>query len=122
MEGENKYRKLSEDAKEYLKMRYDLLRLELLEKLSLIVSLVLLIVISVVFLLSAFMYASLALVFYLRNIWGSPVPGFLLLCGVFLAIAALLFVMKEKWFVNPLIKQLSAILFKDESTEEEVKK
>lgn len=118
MESENKYRKFSQNAKEYLQMRYDLLRLELLEKLSLIVSLVLLIVIGIVFLLSSLMYASLAFVFYLKGIWGSAVPGFLIMCAVLLVITALLFVMKEKWFVNPLIKQLSSILFKDSDKEE----
>jgi len=117
MEEGKKGWKLSENVKDYLKMRYDLLRLELLEKLSLIVSLILLIVIGIVFLLSALLYASMALIFSLREVWGF-VPGFLLMSGVFLAITAVLFVMKEKWFVNPLIKQLSAILFKETNKEE----
>ena len=119
MEEKTKGWKFAGNTKEYLKMRYDLLRLELLEKLSLIVSLILVIVIGVVFLLSALLYLSMALIFSLRSVWGSLVPGFLLMSGVFLVITVLLFVMKDRCFVNPLIKQISAILFKNNDKEEE---
>jgi hypothetical protein len=110
--------KFSDNVKEYLRMRYDLLRLELLEKLSLIVSLILVIVVGSFFLLSALLYLSMALIFTLREAWGSLVPGFLLMSGVFLVITVLFFVMKDRWFVNPLIKQISSILFKDNNKEE----
>lgn len=113
-EEKNKYKQIANDAKEYLRMQYDLLRLEMLEKLSLIISLVLVIIICVILFLAAFIYFSFALVFWLKDFFGgSMIPAFLIVGGVFLILVFIFLAVKDKMFVNPLIKQISSILFKE---------
>ena len=75
MKLDPEYKQLLNDAKEYISLRYDLLRLEVLEKLSLILSLFILIVISVMLALAAFVYFSLAFAYYLKSLLGSMTPG-----------------------------------------------
>ena len=55
--ADNNYQQLIDDSKRYLRMRYDMLRLELLEKLSRIVALILLVVVSTVLALATFVHS-----------------------------------------------------------------
>ena len=69
--ADNNYQQLIDDSKRYLRMRYDMLRLELLEKLSRIVALILLVVVSTVLALAAFVYFTFALVAWEISIFSS---------------------------------------------------
>ncbi|MCI7430135.1 MAG: phage holin family protein [Bacteroidales bacterium] len=120
--ADSTYQHLIDDSKRYLRMRYDMLRLELLEKLSRIVALILLVVVSTVLALAAFIYFTFALVAWLTPMLGAVLP----LCivgGVFVLLLILGIVFRKSLFINPLISQLSHILFyetpKSESDENE---
>lgn len=112
MEDDNKYKKLTRDAKQYFRTRYDLLRLEMLEKMSQILSLILFIVVVLVLVLAAFIYFSFALVFWLESFFNSMIPPFLIVGAAFVVLIILVAVLKDKIFLQPVIKQLSAIIFK----------
>lgn len=106
------YNTLLKDAKTYLNTRYDLLRLELLEKLSRIIGLILLALVIVLLVFGAFAFFGMALVFLLSKV----VPLSLSCCilgGVFLLVIALTYLFKEQWFINPIVRQLSKILFSE---------
>ena len=85
------YQKLVDEIKSYLQVRYDLVRLSALEKMSKILGLVL--VTFVVILL-------------------------LIVGALVLVMIALVIIFREKWFINPIIGALSAILFADEQENE----
>lgn len=114
----NNYKQLLEDGQRYLRTRYDLLRLELLEKLSRIIALILVLVISIVLVLTAFVYFSFALVSWMSQYFGNPVPAFCIVGGTFLLLLALVFILRKQIFLNPLIRQLSEILFKEIPTDD----
>ena len=106
----NDYRKLLEDSKEYLKTRYDLLRLELLDKLSLILGLLVFIIVALFILLAAIAYFSVALVGWMATCM--PVSAACcILGGVLLIVAFVLYLMRRRLFIDPFVRMLSKTLF-----------
>lgn len=120
MENENKYQRLINDSKEYARMRYDLLRLEVLEKTSRVLALFLLIILGLFLVLAAFTYFALAVAAALQPALGA-VAALCIVGGVFLLILIVLFLFRKQIVVNPIVAQLSEIMFHEqtESSHEE---
>ncbi len=120
MENENKYQRLINDSKEYARMRYDLLRLEVLEKTSRVLALFLLIILGLFLVLAAFTYFALAVAAALQPTLGA-VAALCIVGGVFLLILIVLFLFRKQIVVNPIVVQLSDIMFHEqtESSHEE---
>ena len=104
------YKKLLDDTKTYFNARYDLLKLELLEKLSRIIGLVILALVVVLLVFGAFAFFGMALIFLLSKVVPLTVSC-CILGAVFLLVILLAILLKEKWFINPVVQQLSKILF-----------
>ena len=116
---EGKYRKFIRDGKEYLSTRYDLLRLELLEKVSTILSVLILVMIGLVLLATVWVYISCILIICMKGWFGSLIPPFIIMGSVSLALCVVLFFLRERLILNPLIKIFSKILFDDIENDEE---
>jgi len=108
------FKKFFSDSKEYLRTHYDLLKLEMLEKMAKIFALIFTIIICLVLLLGAFVYLSFALVEVLKPLFDSALPAFLIIGGIFIITALIFVIFRKRIFINPLIKQLSKILFDNE--------
>lgn len=106
------YRQLLNDGKRYLQTRYDLLRLELLEKLSRIIALLLMVFTSMILLLAAFFYFSFALMEWLGSLVGK-IPAVCIIGGFFLLLLFAGIIFRKQLFLNPMIRLLSDILFRE---------
>ncbi len=100
----------AKDMASYLSKRYDLLKLELLEKSSQILSVVLSMLIVVVCALVVVIYLSDALVSWLTIALNAG-WAYTIVCGIFMLIIIVVLYKKDTLFVNPLIRKLSRILF-----------
>ena len=111
------YQKLVDEIKSYLQVRYDLVRLSVLEKMSKILGLVL---VTFVVILLIFVFLSLGAVALsiLLSKWLPTWSAFLIVGALVLVLIALTIAFREKWFINPIIGALSAILFADEQENE----
>lgn len=118
MEEGNKYKQLIEDGQEYIRTRYDLLRLELLEKMSRIFALILMLLVSIILALTAFIYFSFAFVRWLGQFFANDVWAFCIVGAIFLLLLGVFFVFRKQIFLNPLIRQLSEILFRKPEEEQ----
>ncbi|MBQ6683124.1 MAG: phage holin family protein [Paludibacteraceae bacterium] len=107
-----KIEQLVDEVKQYASTRYDLLRLEVLEKLSLIIGLLMVVLISVFLVLIAFAYFTIALAMWLAN-YMSMSLAFCIIGSVFLVVMAVLVILRKRLFINPLVAQLSGILFRE---------
>jgi hypothetical protein len=107
------YSLLLKDVKEYAHLQFDMLRLVLIEKLSQIISLIVVLFIGAILILASFIYFSMAFVHWMSTIFGSMIPGFLILGGFFVILFAVFYKLKTSVFLNPIVKKLSSILFKD---------
>jgi hypothetical protein len=113
-----KYRKLVKDGKEYLFTRYELLRLELLEKISSIVALIILVMITLALLISVWVYISGILIVWMESYFGSFIPPFIVMGSINLLLLAIIISLKEWLILNPLIRVFSRIIF--DHTKEDV--
>ena len=112
------YEQLKKEIQEYIRLRYDLLRLNVLEKTAGILALFLLILVVTVSVLAAFLYFSFALAFVLHEHGGLSLAAALcIIGGVFLLLSLLLYAFRKSLIINPLIRQLSRILFQDEEAD-----
>lgn len=112
---ENNYKKLIEDSKKYLGLRYDLLRLELLEKLTKIIALIVMIIVFAVLVMGALVYFSFAFVAWMRPFFGSAVVPLCIIGGIFVVLMGLIYAFRSQLLINPLISHLSEILFHESS-------
>lgn len=117
---EDDYKKLVTDCKSFLKTKYDLLRLELLDKLSIILGLLVFIIVGLFILLAAVAYFSLAIIDWMATCMPISV-AYCIFGGVLLLLLLTLYIMRKKWFVDPFIKLLSSSLFASEITDENLK-
>ncbi len=111
--NQNQYKQLLEDSKSYLQTRYDLLRLELLDKLSQILGLLILVIVAIFLLFVAVAYFSIALVAWM-SIYMPIATACCILGGAFLCFLLLAYLLRNSLFVNPLVRLLSQILFRTE--------
>ncbi len=114
-----KYKTFIKDGKEYLNTRYDLLRLELLEKVSSVVALLILVMVGLVLISTVWVYISCILIVLMKDFFGSFIPAFLIMGGFSLLVLILVVLLKDKIILNPLIGRFSKILFDDFVDEEE---
>lgn len=105
--------------KSYLNAWLTYAKLDAVEKLSRIISAILLALILVLLSVCAMFYLSLAFVLWYSEVFGSIVMGvfIIFLCIVFLSL--LLYLFRIKLLLNPLIRLFSKILFEPQLTEEE---
>jgi len=117
-----KYRKFIRDGKEYLFTRYDLLRLELLEKVSSIVAVLILAMVGLVLITTVWVYISCILIVWMESYFGNFIPPFIIMGSASLLILVLIILLRERLILNPLIKVFSKILFdhteKDDNDDE----
>lgn len=107
------YKSLVKEVKDYILLSYDLLRLNLVEKLSRVIALILSLFVGILLLVTALVYFSLAFVYWTGIFFGSLIPGFLILGGLFLLLFFIFFSLRKRLFVNPMIKFLSGIFFNE---------
>ena len=114
-----KYKKFIRDGKEYLTTRYDLLRLELLEKISSIVALLILVMIALVLITTVWVYISGILIVLMANAFGNYILPFIIMGGVSLLILVIVVLLKDKIILNSLIRIFSKILFNQTEVDNE---
>lgn len=107
------YQKIWTESKKYLELRYDLLRVELLEKISHICALLLATIVGLLLGIIAFTYLSVLLLVWLETLFNSIIPGLCIVLGIHLLLLVCIFAFRKQWFINPLIRQFSKILFND---------
>ena len=112
--SDNKYQQLYDDLCSYAKTQYDLLRLELLDKLTKIVTMLAVGAIAITLGLGAFIYLSLSVVEWLAPVMGGRALPLLIVCALFLIAIVIVIACKRKLFVEPLLRSLSAILFSND--------
>ncbi|MBO7160151.1 MAG: phage holin family protein [Paludibacteraceae bacterium] len=114
------YQQLWQDSKKYLELRYDLLRVELLEKVSLISALLLTAVVAILLGTIIFTYLSILLLLWLETLLGSMIYGLCIVIGIHVILFACLFIFRKQCIINPLVRQFSKIIFNQNKQEEEV--
>ena len=105
---------ISENVKAYIRLKTDMLKLTLTEKLSLIISALLISVILFLVFLFISMFISIAFIFWFRDHAGPMYVGALIVAGGYLVIGVIVFLMRNSLFIDPLVKQITKVLLEEE--------
>ena len=98
------------DLKEYIAIQKEYWKLNTIEKLSLIVSFFIIILLCMGVFFFAFAYFSIALVFSFKEILGDFVPALFIVCGINLLIIALIILFRRFLFFSPMVRLISKLL------------
>ncbi len=102
-----------DDTKTYFSQRYDLLKLEFLEKSSQLLSVVFSMLIVIVCALVVVIYLSSAVIRWLSIAIGEA-WAYTIICLLFVGAIAFVLAKKDVLFVKPLIRKFSRILYQEE--------
>ncbi|MDR0603362.1 MAG: hypothetical protein LBG80_03555 [Bacteroidales bacterium] len=105
------YTSFIKDVKEYIEMNYDLFRLNLLEKLSIILSIFFASLLCILFITLAAIHFSMAFIHWTALFFHSLIPGLLIMGGIWVILFFMFYLLRKRIFVNPMIRILSRILF-----------
>ncbi|MCX6243523.1 MAG: phage holin family protein [Bacteroidetes bacterium] len=111
------FNELSENVRSYIRLQMDLLKVSLTEKLSLITSALLLSVIFFILFLFITLFISLAFIFWFREHAGPLYAGALIVAGFYLVLGVIVFLLKNRLFVDPLVSKISEILLEEDEDE-----
>lgn len=116
MEEKNNVEKLLSNVKEYAEVRFDLISLNFQDKLSIVVSSLVSIVIISVLTLLIFLFASIGAALWLGEYFQSASIGFFCVMGFYVLLTFLLLLNREKWIKFPIMNSLiKKINFNDEN-------
>ncbi len=104
------------DTKTYFSQRYDLLKLEFLEKSTQLLSVIFSMLIVIVCTLVVLIYLSSAVIHWLTMALGAA-WAYTILCVLFVGIIVFVLAKKDVLFVKPLIRKFSRIMYPDEVEE-----
>lgn len=105
---------LSQHLRDYVQTRLDLLKLEVAEKSSAVVSKLIALTIVMVFFMLFWAFLNVALAFFLSEITGSGIYGFLLVSGFNLFIGWIIWIAKDRLIRVPIMNAIIAQLYKQE--------
>ena len=92
------------------------------EKLVIILSGLSILLISFIAVNLFFLFLAIGLALYIGSLLGSFALGFVILGVVYLLAGILIFLMRRKWIINPIVKALQTILYSDDSFFENIVK
>lgn len=112
---------LHDEIKKYLFLRRKQLELITLEKGSLLLGHLLLLIACLILTGFAILSLSIALAIYLGTLIGSQVWAFLIVAGIYFVLIAFLIIFKYGLIINPMVRLLNRSLFTDTHIEQEIK-
>ena len=104
------------DTKTYFSQRYDLLKLEFLEKSTQLLSVIFSMLIVIVCALVVLIYLSSAVIHWLTLVLNAA-WAYTILCILFVGIIVFVLAKKDVLFVKPLIRKFSRIMYPDDVEE-----
>ncbi len=107
------FQQLFQEVKSYVELQKEYTKLELTEKLAVLLSTLLMV--SVLFILGviALFYLMFAIAYFLEPLVGGLKYSFTIITGVNVLLIALVVIFRRQWLVTPTVNFLAKLLFKD---------
>lgn len=108
------------EAKSYLELQKEYLKLDAAEKLTVLLSVVATAVLCLVLGAMALLFLLLALGFWLGHVAGNSFIGFLIIGGSLLLAIVIVLLRRKKWIVQPLARFMAGLFIEDSEVEDAV--
>lgn len=114
----NNLESLVKEVKRYIELQGQYLKLDVVEKLTILLSTLILILILTVLSMIALFYFSFMLVYALAPLTGSLISAYAIIGAVILLLGILIYQMRKKWIFKPIVNFLSKLFLEDSSENE----
>lgn len=106
---------LFKEAKKYLKLQGEYVKLDLVEKLTILLSTLTLIFVLIILGTMAAFYLSFMLVYVLASATGSLVAGYAIIGGILILLAFIIYRLRQKLIFQPMVNFLARLFLDDSS-------
>ncbi len=118
-ETNSKLEDLANHAKEYLNTNAELIELKTTHRLAAVVSTMMASGILLLIMLIFFLFASVAVAYYIASVTGKMYLGFLIVAAAYLILGLFLWAGKEKLLNKPIMNAIIKQIFKDRNEEQD---
>ena len=105
---------LTENVKEYINLRIDYIRVLLTEKIARLASFFLISVIFFILAMFLILFISFAFVFWYGEEFGPMYAGALIIVAFYFVSGLLIYALRHKLFINPLVRHLAKIMMEED--------
>lgn len=106
---------LFKEVKKYLKLQGEYVKLDLVEKLTILLSTLILIFVLIILGTMAAFYLSFMLVYVLASATGSLVAGYAIIGGILILLAFIIYRLRQKLIFQPMVNFLARLFLDDSS-------
>ena len=106
---------MTENVKDYVNLRIDYIKLLLTEKIERTASYFMMSVIFFILGMFLILFISFAFVFWYGDEVGPTFVGALIVVGFYVVVSLLIYGMRHKLFINPMVKHLAKIIMEEEN-------
>lgn len=106
---------LFKEVKKYLKLQGEYVKLDLVEKLTILLSTLTLIFVLIILGTMAAFYLSFMLVYVLASATGSLVAGYAIIGGILILLAFIVYRLRQKLIFQPMVNFLARLFLDDSS-------
>lgn len=106
---------LFKEVKKYLKLQGEYVKLDLVEKLTILLSTLTLIFVLIILGTMAAFYLSFMLVYVLASATGSLVAGYAIIGGILILLAFIIYRLRQKLILQPMVNFLARLFLDDSS-------
>jgi hypothetical protein len=111
-EPADNFQQLYDDVKKYVELQTEYVKVEFVEKLTILLSTLLIIGLIIVLVIAALFYLFFSLAYALQPLLGSLAISFAIISGIYLLIIALFVFFRKRIVINPLVRFLSNLFLK----------
>jgi len=108
-EPSENFQQLYADVKKYVELQTEYVKVEFVEKLSILLSTFLIVVLAIILLVAALFYMFFSLAYALLPLVGSLALSFCIISCIYFILIGFLFLFRKKIIINPLVKFLSKL-------------
>ena len=103
------FQQLYNDIKKYVELQTDYIKVDFVEKLTILLSTLLIITLAIILAIAALFYLFFSLAYAIVPLVGSLAISFCIISGIYLLLILLLFIFRKNLVVNPLVRFLSKL-------------
>lgn len=111
---------LVKEIKRYIKLQGECLKFDLVEKLTILLGTLILILLITVLSMMAVFYFSFMLVYFLESLTGSLVGSYAIIGGIILLVTGLIYIYRKKLIFQPMVIFLSQLFLEKHHNEKEL--
>ena len=103
------FQQLYDDVKKYIQLQSEYVKVEFVEKLTVLISALLIIFLVIILIMGALFYLFFSVAYLIEPIVGSMTVSFFIISAFYLLLTLALFVFRKKLIINPLVRFLSRL-------------